>query len=56
VSQTYPTWEEIKEMSCDPKCSMFSQKYKAWYAAFDAKVNLVQSIVDKVNQITDFSS
>jgi hypothetical protein len=47
--------EELKEMRCDSKFTMLSEEYKAWYDAFDAKVNLVQSIVDKVKQITDFS-
>jgi hypothetical protein len=49
------TWEESKEMNCDSRFSMFSEENKAWYVAFDAKVNLVQSIIDNAKQITDFS-
>jgi hypothetical protein len=45
----------LREANCDPRSSMLSEEYKAWYSAFDAKVNFVQSIIDNAKQITDFS-
>jgi hypothetical protein len=55
-SSSSPSWEEAKEMNCDSKFSTFSEENKAWYAEFDAKVNLAQSIIDNAKSITDFSS
>jgi hypothetical protein len=50
-----PSWEEAKEMDCDPKYSMYSEQNKAWYAEFLAKSNSVQNIIDNAKLITDFS-
>ena len=54
-----PSWEEFKEMNCDPRFSMYSEENKAWYKDFlkdfVAKSNLVQDIIDNAKSITDFS-
>ena len=50
-----PSWEETKEMNCDPRFSMYSEENKAWYKDFLAKSNLVQNIIDNAKLITDFS-
>jgi hypothetical protein len=50
-----PSWEERKEMNCDPKFSMYSEENKAWYKDFLAKSNLVQNIINNAKLITDFS-
>jgi hypothetical protein len=50
------SWEEIKEMECDPRYSMYSEKNKAWYANFLQKANSVQNIINNAKLITDFSS
>jgi len=50
------SWEEMKEMECDPRYSMYSEKNKAWYANFLQKANSVQNIINNAKLITDFSS
>ncbi|MDR2593163.1 MAG: hypothetical protein LBC87_00125 [Fibromonadaceae bacterium] len=50
------TWEEIKEMECDPRYSMYSEKNKAWYADFFKRVASAQDIINNAKLITDFSS
>ena len=50
-----PSWEEKKEMNCDPRYSMHSEENKAWYADFVAKSNMVQNIINNAKSITDFS-
>ena len=48
------SWEERKEMNCDPS-SKYSEQNKAWYADFLVKSNLVQNIINNAKSITDFS-
>jgi len=49
------SWEEMKEMECDQRYSMYSEKNKAWYANFLQKANSVQNIINNAKLITDFS-
>jgi hypothetical protein len=50
------SWEEMKEMECDPRYSMYSEKNKTWYANFLQKANSIQNIINNAKLITDFSS
>jgi len=60
-STPYKVWqgpipyEECKEMDCDERFSMYSEKNKTWYADFLKKSNLVQDIINNARMITDFS-
>jgi hypothetical protein len=47
-------WDEIRLFNCHPS-NILIEENKAWYAEFDAKVNLAQSIIDNAKKITDFS-
>jgi len=49
------TWEEHKELNCDPKFDMFSEENKAWYAGFLEKIKSAQSVFENAKLITDFS-
>jgi len=50
-----PSWEERKDINCDPRHSQYSEQNKAWYKEFFAKGNFLQDLINKAKSTTDFS-